>query len=56
MALLLRWDGAGLIPGLDLGAAPAGRFSQSLHSGGVGAPPGVTRDPRQELADDRRLG
>ncbi len=45
MALLLRWDGAGLIPGLDLGAAPAGRFSHNLHSGGVEPRPPGTNDP-----------
>jgi len=45
MALLLRWDGAGLIPGLDLGAVPAGRFSQTctraasgLRLGSLGTP------------------
>ena len=32
-------------------AAPAGRLA-SRHSGGIGAPPGTTRSPRQELADD----
>ena len=26
----------------------------TLHSGGAGAPPGVTRDPCQELADAMR--
>jgi hypothetical protein len=36
------------------GAAPAGRFTQSLHPGGIGAPPGTIRSPCQELADDRR--
>jgi hypothetical protein len=33
------------------GAAPAGRFTQSLHSGGIGAPPGATTSPRQELTE-----
>ena len=33
------------------GAALAGVVSQTAHSGGVGAPPGVTTDPCQELAD-----
>ncbi len=33
-------------------AAPAGRRrTLLLHPGGAGAPPGVTRDPCQELAD-----
>jgi hypothetical protein len=36
----------------ERGAAPAGWFA-SQHSGGAGAPPGVTRDPCQELADRR---
>jgi hypothetical protein len=26
----------------------------SRHSGGAGAPPGITKGPRQELADDPR--
>ena len=33
------------------GAAPAGRFTQDRHSGGVGAPPGTTTGPCQELTD-----
>jgi hypothetical protein len=33
------------------GAAPAGRFTESLHPGGIGAPPGATTSPRQELAE-----
>jgi hypothetical protein len=33
------------------GAAPAGRFTQSLHSGGIGAPPGATTSPCQELTE-----
>jgi hypothetical protein len=37
------------------GAAPAGWFTQSLHSGGAGAPPGTTRSPCQELTDDLAL-
>ena len=32
------------------GAAPAGRHARR-HSGGIGAPPGATRSPCQELAD-----
>jgi hypothetical protein len=36
------------------GAAPAGSCTQHGHSGGIGAPPGTTRSPCQELAD--RLG
>ena len=35
------------------GAAPAGVLTHSTHSGGVGAPPGDTMVPCQELADDR---
>jgi hypothetical protein len=31
---------------------PAGQASQGWHSGGAGAPPGSTKRPRQELADD----
>ena len=38
---------------VEQGAAPAGEASQATHSGGAGAPPGVTRDPCQELADRR---
>jgi hypothetical protein len=34
------------------GAVPAGLATQAKHSGGIGAPPGTTRSPRQELADD----
>jgi hypothetical protein len=34
-------------------AAPARVDTQSTLPGGVGAPPGVTTDPRQELADRR---
>jgi len=33
-----------------------GRGSQAAHPGGAGAPPGVTTDPCQELADGGRLG
>jgi hypothetical protein len=33
------------------GAAPAGVPTHGTHSGGVGAPPGDTTVPRQELAD-----
>jgi hypothetical protein len=33
------------------GAAPAGLVA-TRHSGGIGAPPGTTRSPCQELADD----
>jgi hypothetical protein len=36
------------------GAAPAGVLTHSAHSGGVGAPPGDTTIPRQELADRRK--
>ena len=35
------------------GAAPAGLVAQIGHSGGAGAPPGLTTKPCQELADDR---
>ena len=35
-------------------AAPAAWFA-SQYSGGAGAPPGVTKDPCQELADVRLL-
>ncbi len=31
--------------------ASAGRITQVLHSGGVGAPPGTTTSPCQELAE-----
>jgi hypothetical protein len=31
---------------------PAGSCTQHEHSGGIGAPPGTTRSPCQELADD----
>jgi hypothetical protein len=34
------------------GAAPAGSVTQTRHSGGIGAPPGATTSPCQELADD----
>jgi hypothetical protein len=34
------------------GAAPAGLVSLTSHSGGAGAPPGTTKSPCQELADD----
>ena len=34
------------------GAAPAGKPSQGLHSGRIGAPPGANTGPRQELPDD----
>jgi len=34
-----------------LGAAPAAVLTHSTHPGGVGAPPGDTTIPRQELAD-----
>jgi hypothetical protein len=34
------------------GAAPAGLATQVRHPGGIGVPPGTTRSPRQELADD----
>jgi hypothetical protein len=34
------------------GAAPAGSCTQHEHSGGIGTPPGTTRSPCQELADD----
>ena len=37
------------------GAVPAGGLSQGSRSGGVGAPPGSTMRPRQELADDPRV-
>src|SRR5690349_8337799 len=40
------------IPGLVLGRRPRTRLA-ILHSGGVGAPPGDTTIPCQELADDR---
>jgi hypothetical protein len=33
------------------GAAPAGSATQAGHSGGIGAPPGATTSPRQELAE-----
>jgi hypothetical protein len=33
------------------GAAPAGSVTQAGHSGGIGAPPGATTSPRQELAE-----
>ena len=36
------------------GAAPAGQFTQSRRSGGIGAPSGTTKSPCQELADDLR--
>ncbi len=36
------------------GAAPAGLATQVKHSGGAGAPPGTTRSPCQELADERK--
>ena len=36
------------------GAAPAG-FVATKHSGGIGAPPGTTKSPCQELADDLGL-
>ena len=37
-------------------AVPAGRRrTLLLHPGGAGAPPGVTRDPCQELADGGRV-
>ena len=35
------------------GAAPAGLVA-TRHSGGIGAPPGTTRSPCQELADVSR--
>ena len=35
------------------GAAPAGLVA-TRHSGGIGAPPGTTRSPCQELADSRK--
>jgi len=34
---------------------PAGPVSQAGHSGGGGAPPGLTKKPCQELADDREV-
>src|SRR5690606_29360403 len=37
------------------GAAPAGMHSSRMHSGCMGAPPGVTRDPCREPADRRFL-
>ena len=33
---------------------PAGQASLARHSGGAGAPPGSTKRPCQELADDRK--
>ena len=33
----------------------AGRLTHSRHSGGTGAPPGLTMKPCQELADDRKV-
>ena len=36
------------------GAAPAGLVA-TRHTGGIGAPPGTTRSPCQELADVSRL-
>ena len=33
---------------------PAGQASLAWHSGGAGAPPGSTKRPCQELADDRK--
>jgi hypothetical protein len=35
------------------GAAPAGLVTRIRHPGGAGAPPGSTKRPCQELADDR---
>jgi hypothetical protein len=37
----------------ERGAAPAGSRTQHEHPGGIGAPLGTTRSPRQELADMR---
>ena len=34
---------------------PAGWSSHDQHSGGSGAPPGLTTKPCQELADDRKV-
>ena len=37
------------------GAVPRGSGSSTRHSGGAGAPPGLTMKPCQELADDRKV-
>jgi hypothetical protein len=43
-------DGAGQFP-VSFGVAPAAVLTHSAHPGGVGAPPGDTTIPCQELAD-----
>jgi hypothetical protein len=43
-------DGTGQFP-VSFGVAPAAVLTHSTHSGGVGAPPGDTTIPCQELAD-----